>query len=466
MNLNQFINMDLLINLPNRKFVKELSQEEKQKLNPHDILEDEKISLTTKIGYLKTLLMQNKIDILVRIEKFLLNTVQEDTLTVFEKFRLIDSFLSMPNGMMLYKTTEWIHYTGIELFWSLFVQNIEVEYKIQSATFLLRSDIQNHRKIQIVRELLTFAVNNQNVLPVTRLANLVDMLMHCGDDQATTTATGLLEVLRRREEAERKINMDNVWEGPHLVTPQGPRTVYKDSQNVHDSTINESIKKALDVLAIDVNTDKDKYKILTQNPVDVIDDIDRILHKHGYTDHKIKSSLDRITTDYAVFSSKNKLRLRDILQRVWNRIMNRMDKETQSDCIKRLSQELIEMSGMCSTGHMSRIINILQGFPPEQGGLMAVRISWESQILGNISARINTKIKKDETGDAVTAMIGSTPEEREPYIVFVKNLKEKIQAELVQEFESVFNKDMEGMSVLTKEGFLEMFERSYMTFEK
>lgn len=436
-------------------------------------LDNEQTSLHTKLDHLKNLLMKNNIEILVRIEKFLLNTLQENTLSTFEKFRLIDNFISMPNGCMLYKTVQWIYYTGAELMWNLFNQDISVEYKVQASGMLLRQDIPTHRKLKIIQHLSTYALANSATLPIPRLANLADILHTSGYPEAEQIGRQLLDILRTREREQERLQRLNIhlvrpmpaWEMPGDFQRLDSSTIYNDGQNVHDSSINNTIKKAIDILARDYIRDEDTHKILSKNAVDVIDDIQSVLKTNEMMNPAIGTSLNRITTDYSTFSEKNRLRLREILQRVWNRIMNYMDIETQKEAIKRLVQELKDMSGLCSTGHMSRIVNVLMGFPLDKGGLSAIKISWESQIQANIQARLDKLMRDDISGDIVTSLISSVEEERKLYLDFVKNQRETIYDELLKEFTSVFDKELENMETLTKIKFTHVFDELYNRIE-
>jgi hypothetical protein len=418
-----------------------------EKKDFQNLLEKEDVKLETKLSSLKFMLMQNKIDILVKIEKFLINILHEDTLSTYQKLRLIDDFSSRRNAMMRYKTVEWVHNTVIELYWILFKMNIDIESKIQCLNFLLRSDIQYHRKIEAVNELQTIATNGRNTMPVNRLANLVDLLMHSG----ITTPEIINDLMATLRAREAQMYTTDLQDGI-----RHPPNVYGDSQNVHDSDINNSIKDFLDLLAKDVHNNEYKYDILHKNPVELIDEIEVVLAENGFKDSAIKNSLDRISTDFAKFSNKNQFRLRDILQRVWNRIMNCIPLNIQKDLLQRLSEELVEMSGTCSTGHMSRIVNVLSGYTED----LKITISWQKQISANIIARLNKRMQADESGDIVNAMIETDETARLPYTQFLVSNKVEIHTELLQEYELVFDKK-EHTIVLTKEMFTNIFENSY-----
>lgn len=444
-------------------YYRDATREELDMMASHDpikVLFEEKIHTRLKLDYIKHLLMKNRIDVLVCIEKFLLELMQTEEFTGVEKIKIVDRFLSSTNGMMKYKTVEWVHFTGIELFWTLFkIPAMPVVERTQCLNFLLRSDIQQYRKEEAIDEITRMAIAGQNNLPVATVANLVDFLIHSGIPHAVLTGQNIMNVLRAREQKEME-----QWEQRNAqdrarwrLNRPGP---YGDSQNVHDSDINNSIKMAILELCKDIHRrDEDKHEILTENPVDVIDMAKDTLKNHGHTSREIFSSLDRIAIDHAIFTTA-KLRLRDIFQRVWNRIMNYIPgQEEQKDAIQRLAVELVDMNGTCSTGHMSRIVNVLTGLNTTKGILTTVKISYNTQIRSNISARINTRIKQDESGDILTSMIETTPEGRQLYRDFAQKIKEEIFQELEKEFQTVYSTDF------TKENFELIFNKEYASFQ-
>jgi hypothetical protein len=55
---------------------------------------------------------------------------------------------------------------------------------------------------------------------------------------------------------------------------------------------------------------------------------------------------------------------------------------------KRLLEELVEMSGTCSSGYSTRLINSITGF-----GQLSLRISWKDQIVANLMGRLNCLVR-------------------------------------------------------------------------
>ena len=374
-------------------------------------------------------LSTNKPETMIRIEKNLIDMIMDDTINHITKFKILEDF-SRITPYYLKRTVEWIYYTSIELYWKFFTRTNDDYTKVNCSYFLLRSELEASRKSQCINILREHATRNLNTMNLNSLSNIIDLLLQLGDqDTIEYTRDNLLQGLRRRE----TIPYDNNY--PFAIKNT---TVYDDSQNVHDKNINKCIMDRIIILMED--KDSDEKGILSLDSIDVINRIQTFLIDKGYTDPIIKESLDRITIDCAIFTHK-KARLRDVLHRVWNRIMKM--KNDQDEAIKRLVEELIDMNGLCSTGHVSRIVNILSDL---EGGFSSVKISWKQQIESNIRARLTNKIKSRNNVDDILSYI---VEDKNKYNQFLDSIKDSIYNELRTEFEGVFNKVLEDMDELT-----------------
>ena len=142
-------------------------------------------------------------------------------------------------------------------------------------------------------------------------------------------------------------------------------SVYNDKQNVHNSKINKTVIQATENLY-------EKYKnlfILSENEkdnfeykIEIIKNIEKYLIEN-YTDKKevVKYVLNYISESSSSFG--NNIKLQDIFISVWFFILENKDKK---ELEKRLIQELSEMKGQCATGHVSRLINVFQGFTEDK----------------------------------------------------------------------------------------------------
>ena len=90
--------------------------------------------------------------------------------------------------------------------------------------------------------------------------------------------------------------------------------------------------------------------------------------------------------DRALYSKYNNT-LCNILIKVYTYIHNQ-EEDLKQEMIKRLIEELEEMSQTCSTGYVTRLINSISGF-----GEFNIRISFEDQITSNFTGRLNARIR-------------------------------------------------------------------------
>ena len=100
---------------------------------------------------------------------------------------------------------------------------------------------------------------------------------------------------------------------------------------------------------------------------------------------KIKTTLNRIFLDRALYSKFNNS-LSNILVRLWSYIQENEYKESM---LQRLLEEMEDMSGTCSSGFLSRLVNTLSGF-----GELNVRISFDDQLISNFTGRLNMYARK------------------------------------------------------------------------
>jgi hypothetical protein len=122
-------------------------------------------------------------------------------------------------------------------------------------------------------------------------------------------------------------------------------------------------------------------------------------------EHKMLVSLNRILIDRVLYS-KFAQTLGNILVKLWLYISSHESKDTMTS---RLLEELEDMSGTCSSGFASRLVNVISGF-----GDFNLRISWADQIVANFIGRINALAR------SIT----------EPYSIYFKPPKDREIVEL------------------------------------
>lgn len=160
----------------------------------------------------------------------------------------------------------------------------------------------------------------------------------------------------------------------------GPvKSIYDDSQNVHNEKVDESVREILRVL--------DNNPILRQpNGMNV--DVEYIFTQIEATmsttaQEKVRIAFNRIKMDRARYGSSS---LAHILVQIYSYIQSNKDKD---EMMKRLIEELEDMYDTCSSGFVTRLVNSITGF-----GDFVIQISWRDQIYGNISGRLNVLIRE------------------------------------------------------------------------
>jgi Leucine-rich repeat (LRR) protein len=155
--------------------------------------------------------------------------------------------------------------------------------------------------------------------------------------------------------------------------------VYNDSQNIHNSsiqlTVKNSINKLSDKFRIKTFNLKELTNLILEDPV--INCKERLIQ---YMANKEQHSL--LLLNFA-----------EILWLVWQEI-NQFNKEKQLEAKKRLNEEIKEAECMCYTGRCNRLVNCLVGF----SDLVEIKIQDSSQI-GNIIVIIKERLGDDYTID-------------------------------------------------------------------
>ena len=245
----------------------------------------------------------------------------------------------------------------------LFCNRNMTYYKILAGQYLLQK-YDNIDKIDIEKCILSFAQDID--LDYNLKADAADVLLQLGSTIM--------------KEHGRKIIMD-------LGSLYGnTKTIFENSQNVHIESIEKSVIEVLEFFVnlpilmindnpIDFNYVKNKIEDMLKS-----DNDDEMKELNYERDNKIKISLNRINMDRCLYSKYNST-LSNILIKIWSYLIGN---EHEIEMKKRLLEELEEMSGTCSSGFASRLINTISGF-----GDFNIRISWEDQIISNFNGRLN-----------------------------------------------------------------------------
>ena len=265
-------------------------------------------------------------------------------------------FIQNPNYDIPYKYGFVRSFKSNELFY-LFIDNItDIRYLILSYQYLLINDKDADKKNQNIEKLLEIARNDNN--EYNARADACDTILKMNDNkEASDILIGL-----------GKIDKSN-------------NTIYGNAQNVHTLEITECVEQAIEFLI-------NKVKILEitdsksgKSREITLEDIETIIPNKS---DNIKNAFIRIHNDNILYG-KFAINLEHILIRLWTYIQLHNHKD---ELEKRLIEELNEMSGTCSSGYVTRLINVMSGF-----GDFEIRISWADQIYANFTARLNKRIQ-------------------------------------------------------------------------
>jgi hypothetical protein len=142
---------------------------------------------------------------------------------------------------------------------------------------------------------------------------------------------------------------------------------------------------------------------------------------------KIISSFQRVLIDTAKYEG---LCISDILLLVWEKICS---SENKSELEHRLLDELHEMTDTCSSGHLTRIVNILSGFFDD---IQPVRISYKEQLRTNVFARYTAAIRtlSQEIQDQIIQEMTSEKKDIIEELIFSLSPEDELRDEFVPQY--------------------------------
>ena len=211
-----------------------------------------------------------------------------------------------------------------------------------------------------------------------------------------------------------------------IIANQNRReSVYNDTQNVHNSEINDSVINIASSLVNNKSISSDMFNI------------DEELKKYypEYENHKeqINISLNRIRTEQTKF--KDDITIPMVFDKIIGIITRSIHKP---ELVKRLGEELYEMNGLCSTGHMARIVNVIQGFNdiPEE---LKIKINPKDEIYANIQSFISSEIQKSDNYEQLMDDMMDTGENHKRFVNFVSEKMRNKVKELRKDYNGIID---------------------------
>lgn len=289
----------------------------------------------------------------------------------------------------------------------------DILYRILSCQYLL----QHFKYYEIEHILLSIAENEE--IEYNLRADSSDILLNLGSEKMKV-------------------------KGRELITKLGnisgkTKTIFENAQNVHVKEIEKSIMKILEQLSavpiLKVDDEFINYEYVKNKILEINDSEDIII------------SLNRIYMDRVLYFNNN---LSNILVKLWSYIKNN---ENVEEMTKRLIEELKDMSGTCSSGFLSRLVNTLSGF-----GEMNITISYEDQIISNFCGRLNACAQK------ITKTDSCFYNEKYNDILVLYKVKTADKETIIEEFsENVINEmTIPSSDYIKRQSFL-LFFRTYIS---
>ena len=271
-----------------------------------------------------------------------------------------------------------------------FYHKIPVYYRIISGQYLLKiSNMLNKHRDTVEKQMIYFAESED--IEYNLRADAADILITFGSEVGIDKGKEIIMQLGR-------IN--------------GPvRTIFDNAQNLHTEKVEESVSETLEYLStLPINNNRIDFDYVNSHVEKMLKeelesvqkvnvDTEIICKYHVNSTHdnfcsevckelydkneKIIVAMKRIFIDRALYSKFN-ISLVNILLKIYNYIQIQEDESIKLELYKRMLQELEEMSGTCSSGFASRLVNVISGY-----GNFNIRISFEDQIISNFSGRLN-----------------------------------------------------------------------------
>lgn len=246
------------------------------------------------------------------------------------------------------------------------------------------------QSIRVLLEHQSFRSYYRKIPTPEQLFERLDTLYNTCSEQQCVREIRDVYMSHNRRFPERPVQRYNV---PRPPTKTVLESIQNDSENVHFTPINRTVKSIAHNLCTDFPQLYSK---------------DHILHtlstKDGWNDTIIRNTIEFIWTNDTSFGLG--ISLRKLLCAVVSYIRT-FEEDTRTELFIRLNQELVDMSGLCSTGHMSRLVNTLQGFNLPEKYVLTIDI--ERDIRDRIGSELRIHLEKADD-HIVEGILDQTPE--------------------------------------------------------
>ena len=236
------------------------------------------------------------------------------------------------------------------------------------------------RLTEIMQDVFNKALANQNRPLAREIADVMDT--HCRQ-----MGNVLLEQLRELDDEEYE-------EGEG----KNDRVVYNDSQNVHNTEINKSVLRAAKYLySLYQHKIPKRTSHVAPNRDICYTSIKKRLSKITSTS-LVENSIKYIKKNIATFGQD--ITLEDTFLSLWLWIYKHKYRE---ELEKRLVEELRATQGFCTTGHLARLINVVQGFTDDEN--LQIKISLKDQAKSVVRTFLSRQLQECKDAFVIEGML-------------------------------------------------------------
>jgi hypothetical protein len=293
------------------------------------------------------------------------------------------------------------------------VEQYTGEHKAIGYRYILKYGYKEPRiapsKEQIINKLI-FSIENSNMNTSdenSKIMNFVDILL----EFSPVDGERLLEKIRTNQ---------LVIDPSRAPRQNGPKnTIYSDSQSTHNQSIKSSVVSAAIKLV-------HKYPFVPNDPRKRRMEIDQLFENLGeklcnylpndeIARQTIKTTLNRLRIDNASFQG---IMCCDVVISL-EKWIEKECKDNSRELYTRLCEELVEMNLYCSTGLITRLINVMQGFTDDPDYM--IKISASDQCKSVVYNYLDNSLKNCKDEGVMDGMLESVDsQERRKYVLFIK----------------------------------------------
>lgn len=251
----------------------------------------------------------------------------------------------------------------------ILVEECDVWYRVQAATTLweLCKDVREHEYPYLIEWALHIA-EDKNRKHLYR-AHVVDFVLRNG--------TKFPEFIERAQKVLQILGKGSL---------DSYKTFYENKENVHNEMLEECIESTLQVLWKWNIREKtlEELQSLKINPERL--EFPCKVNAEG-KQCNYQAGLDRILNDHTRFGKNANYTLKGVLFHLWAFIQ---DHEYREELEQRLIEEIDDMVWTCSSGYISRLINVLTGFEENIG----IQIPVGEEFIARFTTLLNQSISR------------------------------------------------------------------------